>query len=195
MWDYANEGKTPPKDLSLPQLSPHASLAKPTWDQSGTKKALKDDADEKAHFLSPLYDRLETNIPRALMGFSDLDWPQDAQLFPKHETVTQYIEDYSQDVKHIISFQTQVLDVRLAESSDDCHPKWNVKTQEVKSDSKGSVAEQTYDAVIVASGHFAVPYIPDIKGMKAWSDKYPGVVTHSMYYQKPEQYTDKVRSS
>ncbi|KAK6400163.1 monooxygenase [Oleoguttula sp. CCFEE 5521] len=37
--------------------------------------------------LTPLYDRLETNIPRDLMGFSDLEWPDDTQLFPNHETV------------------------------------------------------------------------------------------------------------
>lgn len=126
------------------------------------------------------------------MGFSDLDWPQDAQLFPKHETVTKYIEDYSENVKHLIKFKTQVLDVQKANASDGNYPKWTVKTQEIKPNSNGNVEEQIYDAVVVASGHFTVPYVPEIKGMKAWSEKYPSVISHSMYYQKPELYEDKV---
>jgi hypothetical protein len=36
------------------------------------------------------------------MGYTDFDWPQDSQLFPKHETVTQYLEDYAADIKNLI---------------------------------------------------------------------------------------------
>ncbi|GAB7349601.1 hypothetical protein MBLNU459_g0289t1 [Dothideomycetes sp. NU459] len=191
VWDYASETKSAPEDLSIPQLSPNFGLGTPIWNQSTTKEVSNNGVVKEPQFLSPLYDRLETNIPRTLMGFSDFDWPQDAQLFPKHETVTQYIEDYSKDVKHLITFQTQVLDVSIAPTEGGGHPKWIVKTSEVEVQGSGRTEQRIYDAVIIASGHFAVPYIPDIKGIKAWSGKYPNAISHSMYYQKPEQYNAK----
>lgn len=63
VWDYSPEQKTP-DDLPVPSVTPHAGLAKPKWLQSGTRKALGGRVEEDSLFLSPLYDRLETNIPR-----------------------------------------------------------------------------------------------------------------------------------
>lgn len=63
IWDYSPEEKTP-DDLPVPSVTPHAGLAKPKWLQSGTRKALGSRIEEESLFLSPLYDRLETNIPR-----------------------------------------------------------------------------------------------------------------------------------
>lgn len=125
------------------------------------------------------------------MGYSDFDWPQDSQLFPKHETVTQYLEDYSADIKHLIHFNTQVVDINLAATKKDGQDAWTVKTQKVQHDTEAEVVETTYDAVVVANGHFAVPFIPKIKGMQEWAEQYPNIVSHSMYYQKPEDYNGK----
>ncbi|KAK5999894.1 hypothetical protein QM012_004982 [Aureobasidium pullulans] len=189
IWDYSPEEKTP-DDLPIPSVTPHAGLAKPKWLQSGTRKALGSRIEEESLFLSPLYDRLETNIPRTLMGYSDFDWPQDSQLFPKHETVTQYLEDYAADIKHLIHFNTQVLDINLAGTKENGQDIWSVKTQKVQHKIQEDPVETKYDAVVVANGHFAVPFIPQIKGMKEWAEQYPNAISHSMYYKKPEDYTD-----
>lgn len=126
------------------------------------------------------------------MGFSELDWPQDSQLFPKHETVTEYIERYAEDVKHLVTFGTQVLDIRATTSAQSGDTHWLVKRQQIKPTNDGEIIESEYDAVVVASGHFSVPFIPEVKGMKEWSQRYPGIISHSMYYKKPEDYQDKV---
>jgi cation diffusion facilitator CzcD-associated flavoprotein CzcO len=125
------------------------------------------------------------------MGYSDFDWPQDSQLFPKHETVTQYLEDYAADIKHLIHFDTQVLDVNLAATKRDGQDTWSVKTRKVQQNTQSEIVEKIYDAVVVANGHFAVPFIPKIKGMKAWAERYPNIVSHSMYYKRPEDYNNK----
>ncbi|CAD0083823.1 unnamed protein product [Aureobasidium vineae] len=124
------------------------------------------------------------------MGFSDFDWPQDSQLFPKHETVTQYLEDYAADIKHLIHFNTQVLDINLAGTKQDGQDIWSVKTQKVQHNTQEAAVETRYDAIVVANGHFAVPFIPQIKGMKEWAEHYPNAISHSMYYKKPEDYKD-----
>ena len=141
--------------------------------------------------MSPLYDRLETNIPRSLMGFSGLGWPKNAQLFPKHETVTEYIAQYAEDVKHLIHFHTQVISVKPV-LSDSERDGWLVETQDVDAGDVVDPREEHYDAVVVASGHFNVPFVPQIKGLEEWAEQYPNAVSHSMYYKKPEDYKDKV---
>lgn len=136
--------------------------------------------------MSPIYDQLETNIPRGLMGFSDLNWPGDCQLFPRHETVLEYIERYAEDVKHLIRFRTQVVDVRLGADG-----RWHVKTQSSVPGSKGKIEEQTCDAVLVANGHFNVPFIPAVLGIEAWNQTYPQSITHSKFYRSAAHYAGK----
>ena len=76
----------------VPQLNPNEPAEKPTWiSQAGGSK--------EAVFVSPLYDRLETNIPKELMCFSDKAFPSESQLFPKHEAVRNYLEEYAEEIK------------------------------------------------------------------------------------------------
>ena len=50
---------------------------------------------------------------------------------------------------------------------------------------------ETFDAVVVASGHFNVPYIPSVPGIRTWYEAYPDSISHSMFYRRPEEYTSK----
>lgn len=143
-----------------------------------------------ASLASPMYEQLETNIPHFMMSYSDLPFPEDSQLFPGRETVLQYLQDYAKEVNSLICFDTQVLDVRHTSAAD--RPGWDVVTKHLLS----HVEEQEFfDAVVVASGHYDVPYLPDIKGIAAWSRRYPGVVMHSRFYRTPEPFKDKVALS
>lgn len=135
---------------------------------------------------SPLYDYLETNIPKQLMAFSDQPFDNDLPLFPGHEAVLEYLERYADDVRHLIQFHTQVERVRLVatQTSD----QWEVT---IKNLENGQPLISTYDAVVVANGHYTIPYVPDIAGVKAWNSVNPGIITHSKTYRKPENFTGK----
>lgn len=52
---------------------------------------------------------------------------------------------------------------------------------------------EQYDAVAIANGHYAVPFIPDIPGIKEWNERYPGRIMHSKFYRRPEDFKGKVR--
>jgi cation diffusion facilitator CzcD-associated flavoprotein CzcO len=135
--------------------------------------------------VSPLYDLLETNIPKELMRYSDQEWPSETQLFPKHRTVKQYLEDYAKDIKSLIQFETQVLDVKL---KDACLSTWDLTSKNLHT---GAEITRTYDAVVVASGHFTVPYLPGTLGMEVWDASYPGTISHSKFYDSPETFRGK----
>ncbi|OAL46948.1 flavin-containing monooxygenase [Pyrenochaeta sp. DS3sAY3a] len=190
IWTYTGDQND--EDLfTVPQTSPRGKNQDPKWKASSLSanhQAVNGtNGDSKtASFLSPMYEKLETNIPRGLMGFKDLDWPQDSQLFPKHETVLQYIEEYGKDVQDLVQYETQVINAETVGVETDS--KWNVRTRNLRSNKK---TEETFDAVIVANGHFIVPYVPDMPGLKEWSTKFPGAISHSKYYRRPEDFAGK----
>jgi len=186
IWNYVPLPSGPPRVVKPSQCLSHAQGGEAIRPENAAANTSGPEKQEDVDFLTPLYDRLETNIPRPLMGFSDLDWPEDCQLFPEHEKVLEYIERYANDVRHLIEFRTQVLDVRLT-----AEKKWAVTVQPVSRGRRDPVIKHTFDAVIVASGHFNVPFIPDVRGFKEWSERYPGSMSHSKFYRTPEAYADK----
>ncbi|KAJ5775154.1 uncharacterized protein N7511_000165 [Penicillium nucicola] len=177
-WNHNRSSTKSGMSTTVPHLNPHEPLESPTWIDGP-------DGKREATFVSPLYDLLETNIPRELMRYSDQDWPSEAQLFPKHQTVKQYLEDYAKDITSLIQFETQVSDVKLKDAG---LSTWDLTAKNLMT---GAEVTHTYDAVVVASGHFTIPYLPAFSGMEAWDASYPGVISHSKFYDSPESFRDK----
>jgi len=159
---------------SIPQTNPYVPVEVPLW-----PKDLKDPV-----FTSPMYDRLNTNIPKDLMRFSDLKFPPNSLLFPTRQCVQDYLIKYSHNVRHLISFSTQISSMHLNGDNESWHlTTLNVKTQEKQ--------ETDYDAVVVASGHYSVPFIPDISGIREWTAAYPNSILHSKHYRYSEPFRNK----
>ena len=53
----------------------------------------------KRRWDRPVYDSLETNVPRQLMTFSDKPWPATTPLFPPHSQVQAYLHSYAEGLK------------------------------------------------------------------------------------------------
>lgn len=51
---------------------------------------------------------------------------------------------------------------------------------------------ETFDAIIVASGHYTVPYVPHIKGLAEFAQTYPGSVEHTKGFRGVDRYRGKV---
>ena len=174
-----------------------APIATPA--ESTTENLL--DTDVEPVFPTPMYEQLETNIPRTLMCFSDLSFPTDCQLFPKHQAVKEYIDEYAKELLPLVRFESQVRDVRLLEASGNDNSgdgsktseiikeKWLLKVEELRT---GRLQERNYDAVVIANGHYSVPYVPDIEGAREWNEMFPGTLTHSKSFRKAEEFLDKV---
>jgi cation diffusion facilitator CzcD-associated flavoprotein CzcO len=177
-WNYSPSSCKRDVSITVPHLDPNEPVEKPTWVD-------RPDGKREAVFVSPVYDLLETNIPKELMRYAEKPFPPQTQLFPKHHTVKQYLEDYAEEVKNTVQFETQVVDVQLKDPSSST---WVVTTKNLRT----SVAQaDVYDAVVVASGHFTVPYLPDIPGIQKWDKSYPGAILHSKLYDSPEVFRNK----
>jgi cation diffusion facilitator CzcD-associated flavoprotein CzcO len=192
IWIYTGDQK----DENLfctPQTDPNKGVQVPEWQSKEAANNSHIDtngingASKTPSFLSPIYEKLETNIPRGLMGFQDLDWPSDSQLFPTHETVLQYIEAYSAGVQDLVQYCTQVTSIVPTSSSNSTSP-WSITTQNLLTNESTTAS---YDAVIVANGHFIVPFIPCIPNISEWNTQHPNRISHSKYYRRPSDFSGK----
>lgn len=130
-----------------------------------------------------MYEMLNTNIPKLLMQFSDKDFPGHSLLYPSRQDVQAYLVDYSQEIRHLISLSTQVENVTLSQESGQ-----DLWTLTAKSTINGEISVKEYDAVVVANGHYSVPYIPAVPGIEDFNSAYPSVISHSKIYRSPKQF-------
>lgn len=194
------------KGLEVPQTNALVDIDEPVFipapsDLQG--RADDDDDDDKdgegrttatgPFFPSPMYDDLNTNIPHTLMQFSDHPFPRGCEIYPTRQVVQEYLVDYARDVRHLIRFATQVVDVSLvagplpsssSASSSTAGDKWQVTTRDLLD--SNATAVSVYDAVVVASGHYATPYIPDVPGIREFHAAWPDVISHSKSYRAPD---------
>lgn len=103
-----------------------------------------------------------TNFPHIAMSFSDIPFPYGP--FVPHHVPKQYIESYFSthkiDSLDIVSFNTTVEDVSLIPGSEKGKERWNLTLR--KYDPVLQVDkwwEEDFDAVILANGHYSVPFV------------------------------------
>lgn len=141
-----------------------------------------------AQFVSPVYDMLETNIPHTLMNYSDQCFPPGSSPFPKHAVVTEYLLRYADDIRPLLSLSTQV--IAMSKGHGEHAPDWTLPRRDLNT---GAERSENFDAVMVANGHYNDPFIPEIPGLAQFNLEHPGVVSHSKFYRRPDQYVSKVR--
>jgi len=173
VWNYSPNimGKTP-----VPQTTPHGPPELPIWTQGA----------EAPLFSNPMYHRLNTNIPKTLMQYSDQDFLPESLLFASRQDVQTYLIKYSQDVRHLISFSTQVEVIRPVSKSGRHY--WELASRSVITKKE---REAEYDAVLVANGHYSLPFIPEVTGIEAFNATFPSIITHSKEYRSAERFKNK----
>lgn len=153
---------------------------------------------------SPVYPTLETNVNAGAMSFSQEEIPTVRSQwsierhgadtpFRHHSVIRKYIEDLfnRNGYQDLVQYNTTVERAIKDPSSQ----KWvlTFRRTEVLNGAKSDYWwSEEYDAVVVASGHYAVPFIPAIPGLKEFAARCPGSVQHTKHYRGPEKYQGKV---
>ncbi|KAB8219664.1 hypothetical protein BDV33DRAFT_173385 [Aspergillus novoparasiticus] len=180
VWNYTPPALKQSTLVPVPQLDPNEPGDEPIWHPTADIQGPLEPA-----FISPIYSTLDTNIPKELMAYGDKPFPPDAQVLPKYSTVKEYLNEYAENVQDYIHLDTQVVNIKSSDSGADA---WAVTTKNLRT---GVDRTDTYDAVVVASGHYDVPYTPDIPGIKIWNETYPGIISHAKLYDSPEPFRGK----
>ncbi|KXS17890.1 FAD/NAD(P)-binding domain-containing protein [Gonapodya prolifera JEL478] len=133
-----------------------------------------------ASATSSAYPQLHTNTPFNTIELRDFPIPTDADIFPTAAVVQGYLRDFAQSrgVYERIRFSAVVQSVT-----------WNTHTQDwtlVSNENGGQVASR-YDGVVVANGHYSLPYIPPISG----AESFKGRLLHSRDFRFVEEFVGK----
>ena len=51
--------------------------------------------------------------------------------------------------------------------------------------------QERFDALVVATGHYHLPYIPDISGLSEYGEAFPGKIKHTKHYDTAEEFRGK----
>jgi len=172
VWNYTSQVSpvpVPSVDPSLPDTPiPRGSPE----DSNGVGK-------EGKVYVSAMYDNLETNVPTPLLPFPTHPFAPSAPLFPHRSVVLDYLRDYATDLQHLIRFNTRITSITPGAEGKG----WTL----LPADS----AAEDYDAVVVATGHSSIPFIPAIPGLAAFSERHAGSILHTKNFRRPEDYAGK----
>ncbi|KAM0388108.1 hypothetical protein ACHAQC_009932 [Fusarium culmorum] len=155
----------------LPQAVPHNTQERFQW--------------------SPIYESLITSVPEIAMGFSDKRFPEGP--FVPHDIPRMYLQNYYSlhNMEDLLVLNTTVEDLSKIATRDGrgC---WKLTLR--KHNMEQDVDEwwqEVFDAVIIASGQYSVPYVPDVEGLSEYIAKHPGRIVHSKYYRQPHPFKNK----
>ncbi|KAL3463011.1 hypothetical protein BJX64DRAFT_299235 [Aspergillus heterothallicus] len=159
---------------------------------------------------SHIYPGLHTNVDASVMEYSAESIPEvrsDWSIglhgpdtpFRHHEVVCGYIEGLlsRNGYQDLVQYNTTV----ERAVKDEATGEWVLTLRRAgkgkgEGEGDGEVGKdywwtERFDAVVVASGKYHVPYVPEIPGLKEFAERYPGCVEHAKQYRGPAKYKGK----
>ncbi|KAJ5371446.1 uncharacterized protein N7496_007538 [Penicillium cataractarum] len=162
------------------------------------EKRGRDERDEKERRKlihappGPCYDGLVNNVPTSLLRTKLNAWPLGTPPYVRHNILKDYIQDTSKKAGVDKATVYGALVTKVYKEGTQWHVSWNSLDED--STSKDLVERQhseIFDAVIVASGHYHTPLIPDIEGLAESKDKWPSRITHSKSFRNSNGFEGK----
>ncbi|KAK6226591.1 dimethylaniline monooxygenase [Colletotrichum tabaci] len=169
-----------PVPETLPTRTPkHPAPAPPRFTESG------------------IYPYLETNVDAIPMSFSEESIPElrTENSIALHGPDTPFrhwtvVRDFVQGLVNRNGYQDFVSYNTTVERAEKVGHEWKLTLR--REDDEGyEWWVEWFDAVVVATGHYWVPYVPDIEGLDDFEKARPGSVIHSKHFRGREQFRDK----
>ncbi|KAJ7735643.1 FAD/NAD-P-binding domain-containing protein [Mycena maculata] len=157
----------------------------------------------------PLWASLHINTPKVSTELPDVKYDPDTPWVVSNRAVQRHVRSYASH--HCLNSN----DHCPATASAPPVTAYSTRVEKVEKDAEGHtwvltlrrlerlhesnriLAEwwtETFDAVVLATGPYTAPHVPDIDGIVDWSKAMEGEqysVYHSQVYRHPERYTDK----
>jgi dimethylaniline monooxygenase (N-oxide forming) len=147
--------------------------------QAGFECEVFEKGDQVGGVWTAGYHTFGLQTPKSLYEVPDYPMPDSYPRVPSGAELQAYFENYAKDYKVFekIRFNTDI--TRLDQ---DKNGNWNVHYIDQKS---GESANKQFDFVVVASGIYFDPYIPEFPGQ----DTFKGKIMHSSEYRTPSSVT------
>jgi cation diffusion facilitator CzcD-associated flavoprotein CzcO len=151
---------------------------------------------------SSIYPYLETNVHSLAMEFTHQPFPSEVSAWSQsHYGISspfrhwESVKEYLQDVADLHASSPGFVEYNTTvECARKVGEEWNL-TLRKEGPEKDFWWEEHFDAVVVASGHWSVPFIPSVPGLEEFEREKKGSVVHSKHYRGREAFKGKVRLS
>lgn len=187
-WNYDPQ---PDRDSPYPNLQPLI----PDWNELERLRGPRL-SPEKAKSIfappGPVYANMKSRGSKEAMQTSLKSWPDGIRAPIDHGDVVAHLQDIARSY-HIIDkvhFHTRVESI----SKEDGDSQWQVQTSRFVTKLDDYTLEResrSFDAVVVATGRYGTPRVPDVPGLPSWKRAFPDRVTHSKQYRTPAVYSGK----
>lgn len=131
-----------------------------------------------------MYRYLWSNGPKECLEFADYTFDEHFQRpipsFPPREVLYDYITGRAKknNLRRYIQFSTVVRQVEFGEG------RFRVRVKDLVADQE---RVETFDFVVVATGHFSIPNLPKFEGI----EQFPGRVLHSHDFREAREFAGK----
>ncbi|KII86697.1 hypothetical protein PLICRDRAFT_55612 [Plicaturopsis crispa FD-325 SS-3] len=146
----------------------------------------------------PVWASLHSNVA----AIDELPWPKGTEWELPHQKLQAYLRAFasfhgvnSNDNNPNVSYNTRV---ELIEKHYDDAGKehgWRLTLKELvkgaNDTSRTTWYQENYDAIVIATGRYNAPNVPDISGAAEWAAKFPQKISHSRQYRRPEPYANE----
>ncbi|KAF2815361.1 FAD/NAD(P)-binding domain-containing protein [Mytilinidion resinicola] len=154
---------------------------------------------EYRYTYTPVYPGMISNIDGRIMAFSKEKFPKNQEpdangvidpdaAFHKSEIIRGWVENLidRNGYRQLVEYNTSV------EKAEKVGKEWVLTLRKALPGGKHNYWwQETFDALVVASGHYSIPRFSEVKGLAEFSENHPGVVEHSKIYRGPERYRGK----
>ncbi|KAJ7667499.1 FAD/NAD(P)-binding domain-containing protein [Mycena polygramma] len=211
IWHYTDET---PVAAPVPNEDPKVADYEPSLPPPGTvlpyEKSYMDHSDSittaerwrRHRAPHGVWKSLSSNVPAPLMHFNGLKFPPGTPWRLPQALLVRYIRSaYSffgintNDENPDTSYSTRVELIENRFDADGIEQGWRLTLKKFirlgPSSSKERWWTEDFDAVVIATGTFNAPNIPNIPGLAEWSQKFPGSILHSREYRHPEKFLNK----
>lgn len=160
---------------------------------ASTKKEDKQDAEAitLAHAPpGPCYEGLMNNVPTTMMRSTLLQWPKGTPDHVTHHEIETYVQTLARTTgaNDVTQYNTLVEEAVKNPSTN----LWTVKTKTLHHSPTNEITfthqTHSFDALVVAAGHYHVPLIPHIPGLTEWKEQFPTRILHSKSYRRPRDF-------
>ncbi|KAI5865486.1 FAD/NAD(P)-binding domain-containing protein [Durotheca rogersii] len=146
---------------------------------------------------TPLHEHLHSNITPALMSYTQEPFPDRLSArtladhgpgapFRHHAVIREWVEGIFARGGHdkLVELGTTV------ERAEKVAGEW-VLTLRKESQGRNLWWRETFDAVVVASGHYNIPWFPSVPGLVEYDQKFPGRILHSKHFRTASKFKGK----
>lgn len=177
--------KTPlPKDIKSNEFSLNAPLVTTeksldlTWSKSG------------------IYRHLFSNVPGRYLRNSFIPYYRNRtinkRLHPliKNVEITNNLLTFTSEygLTDYIKLNSEIADIRKTNDGS----KWKLTVKQYCFTSKTAKwYTEDFDAVIISTGHYPIPYLPKIKGLSTWNAERRSSIVHSKFFRDPALFKNK----